>query len=525
MNINPTIDRRRFTALTAGALFHTRCSKPASGRFYALPARTDRLILYDIADPPTLDPARSWGFLDGRLIGMIFSNLVRFDHQAQVAPDLAERWDISREGARYTFYIRKDAAFSQGRPVVSNDVKYSLERLLDSAIASPSRWIVETIERIETESDYEVTIHLAKPYAPFLATLAMPGAAIVPREEIERCEGQGIPFGEQPLGSGPWRFQEWKHDQHLLFARNERYWGTKPVLRELMVRIIGNSFTAIAEFETGRLAAINPLPTVEILRWTTHPDWSAHTQLFRQLNTDMVLFNCVRPPFDREEIRQALCRLVDTALVLQGVREGAGTVSYGPIPPGLPGHRRQPPEGEMSSDEARRIVREAGLAQRGLDLVMPARENFIRTAGEVLQTIWKQAGAPARLRQLEWVTYRRALREGQFDAIFRGWFADYPDGENFLFPLFHSSQIGANNMSNFSNIEVDRLIEASRHELNEVRRTEHLSRANDLIYRKAPALFLWHQAKYIVTQPWLKDFSEPLIFNGTRYLNERIELA
>lgn len=513
--------RRRFLWQCAGGLLAAGCGAP-NGRFYMPPRETDTLTLYDIADPPTLDPARSWGFLDGRLVGLVFSNLVRFDRQANIVADFAQKWTTSPDGLEYTFFLNPEARFSNGRRMIADDVRYSFQRVLDPALASSSKWVVERIKEILVIDDCTIALRLAEPFAPFLGLLAMPAASIVPREEVERCEKVGVPFGERPLGGGPWLFREWLHDQSILFERNDAYWGQKPKLRRLKIQIISNPFTAIAEFETGALAAINPIPIVEIPRWRSHPQWKDYTQRSTNLNIDMILFNCERAPLNRAEVRRALCQSVDTALLLEGLCEGAGVVSVGPTPPELDrsAAERKPMRGE--EDAVRAVLKEAGLMERGLDLLMPARENFVRTTGEVLQALWKKLGVPVRLRNLEWTSYRKDLREGRFDAAFRGWFADYPDADNFLYPLFHSSQIGSGNMTRFRDDRVDDLIAASQRELDPAKRKTLLEQANAAVYEAAPALFLWHEAKYIVTQPWLKNFAEPLIFNGTRYLEETI---
>ncbi len=514
--------RRTFFRACGAGLLTASCGR--RGSFFVPPRETDTLVLYDVSDPPTLDPARSWGFLDGRLAGLIFSNLVRFGRQAEILPDLAWGWAISEDGLRYTFHLCPEARFTNGRPVTAGDVQYSFERVLDPDTRSPTTWVIEKIQAIEIHDDHALTLKLAEPFAPFLAMLAMPATAVVPHETVEQREREGVPFGEQPVGGGPWILREWKHDQHVEFIRNEEYWGTKPKLRLLRYRVIGNPFTAIAEFETGNISAIIPLPIEEIPRWTTHPQWKSFTRRQPLLNTDMILFNCAKSPLDQPDVRQALARAIDTPLVLKSVREGAGTFSTGPIPPGLPGSNEQLTPRTAPKEEIQAILEQSGLRQRGLDLIMPSRENFVRTTGEVIQALWKEIGIPVRLRRLEWVSYRQALQQGDFDAAFRGWFADYPDGDNFLYPLFHSSQIRAGNMSRFRDARIDDLIDQSQRELDPARREALLRQANQAVYDAAPALFLWHQANYYVTQPWLHGFSEPLVFNGTRYLDEFIAM-
>jgi peptide/nickel transport system substrate-binding protein/oligopeptide transport system substrate-binding protein len=493
------------------------------GAFFMPPADKDTLVLYDMRDPPTLDPARSWAVLDGRLIGLVFSNLVRFDHEAEIQPDLASVWSISADGKQYTFHLKPQAKFSNGRPVAAEDVRYSFERILDPKSASPSRWVLERIKTIDVIDPHTLSLTLDKPFAPFLGLLAMPAASVVPREEVERCEREDIPFGEQPIGSGPWLFKEWQHDQYLDFDRNDEYWDEKPNIPHLRIRIFGSPFTAIAEFETGNSAVIDPVPEAEILRWKTHPKWNSYTALTPLLTTDMLVFNCKRVPLDQIHIRRALCQAIETALVLECVREGAGIVATGPIPVGLAGYTPDKKPFPYNPQAAKNVLASSDLRNREMRLLLPAAENFVRSIGEVVQAEWKKIGLSVRIVQVEWVTYRRMLREGDFDVAFRNWFADYPDGDNFLFPLFHSSQLDAGNFSRFQDEEVDHFIEQSQLELNEEHRTELLRQVNDLIYEKAPALFLWYRAKYIVSQPWLKQYTEPLIFNGTRFLKERIE--
>ena len=487
------------------------------------PPDLETLTLYDITDPPTLDPARSWAVLDGRLVGLIFSNLVRFDHEAHIQPDLASDWIVSQDGLQYTFHLKPEARFSTGRPVTAEEVRYSFERVLDPKTASSSRWVLERIKKIEVLDPHTIILRLNEPFAPFLQLLAMPAASIVPQEEVERCEREGVPFGERPVGSGPWLFKRWQHDQQVDFERNETYWGAKPHLRRLQVRILGNPFSAIAEFETGNVGVIDPLPEAEILRWKTHPQWKTFTRLTPLLTTDMMVFNCERPPLDRVETRQALCQAVEAPLVLDCVRQGAGVTSTGPIPPGLDGYTHNRTPFSYDPKTARTVLMNAGMAEKEITLLIPVHEGYVRTTAEVIQAEWKKVGVRARIHQAEWVTYRQRIRTGEFDVAFRSWYADYPDGDSFLFPLFHSSQVGAGNVSRFRDAEIDALMERSQREMDSERRRELLVRANDLIYEKAPALFLWYRAAYSVHQPWLQGFSVPLIFNGTRYLEERIE--
>ncbi len=511
--------------LFAVSLFSS-CGNPSGdGRFYVLPPDPGTLVLVDEKDPATLDPALTWGFLDGKLIGFIFSNLVRFDKDANIYPDLAASWKISSDGKTYTFQLNPNAKFSNGRTVVAGDVVYSFERVLDPKTAARSAWVLERVESIQAVSDHELVIQLDQPFTPFINMLAMPAASIVPREEVEKAEAKGIPFSEQPVGSGPWIFEEWKHDQYVSFVRNENYWKEeKPAMSRLMLRIITNEFTMIAEFETGNIAAIEPLPEAEILRWKTHPQWKDHTRLEQELVLDQLLFNTEREPFNHVEVRRALSKTIETKLMLDAVREGAGVVASGPVPKGITGYDPNREPYPYKPEEAQNVIENYKGMDREFIFLIPSNDNALRLLGEIIQAEWKRFGLKVRLQQMEWVTYKRMMLDGEFDLCFQNWYGDYPDGDNFLYPLFHSSQIGLVNGSRLSHPKVDSLIEASQQEQNPEKREELLRQANAVIFEQAPAIFLWYRAKYIVTQPWLKHYEVPLIFNGTRVLDAKVEI-
>ena len=493
-----------------------------SGSFFVPLKNPDALVTFDIFDPPTLDPHRSWGVADGRLIGMLFCNLVQFNRKAEIIPDLAQSWTISEDGTIYTFELNPQAKFANGDSITADDVIYSFERALSEDTAAPNRWALEPVTKMEALDPHTLRLTLSGPFAPFIGQLAMPVGSIIPQNEIEKSERENIPFGTRPVGGGPWRMVEWKHDRHIIFERNPNYWADPPRMATFIYRVIPNHFTAVAEFETGNLSIVEELPDAEIPRWTTDKNWQPYVAEAPQLNTDMVLFNCSKPPLDQPEVRRALVSLVDTEKVLQCVRFGAGTPSGGPIPSSLPGGATTRVPFDMNQEEATKTLREAGLLDRELLIVFPEREGFTRATGEVLQALWKRAGLNARIQQLEWATYRQALREGKFDAAYRSWYADYPDGDNFLYPLFHSSQSGQSNFTFLNDPEVDDLIDASRRELDAAKRISMLERANSMLYQKAPALYLWHRTQYTVRHPHVENYEPTLIFNGVRYLTETI---
>jgi len=221
------------------------------------PARRTLIDSRDTYDPRSLDPALSTDVPTGRAVGYVFDGLVRFTPDAQIVPGLAREWTVSPDGLTYTFHLRTGVKFQDGKPFVARQVTSSFQRALDPATKGGRGWPLypiagakdyadgkaKTVSGISTPNDSTVIITLTEPFAIFPKLLAMPVASIVP---------DNVPanFGEHPVGTGPWKFVEWKHDDYVMFARNPSYWGGPPKADSLEARIIPEPSTAVAEFES-----------------------------------------------------------------------------------------------------------------------------------------------------------------------------------------------------------------------------------------------------------------------------------
>src|SRR5947207_1389128 len=196
------------------------------------PNRHELIDSRDQYDPRSLDPALSTDVPTGRAVGYVFDGLTRFDPDAKVEPALAERWDVTPDGLIYTFHLRRGVTFHDGSPVTATTVVHSWQRALDPATKSGAAQFLFPIKggrelnagtaRILAgavpHDDSTLVVTLAEPLAIFIKMLAMPVASVVP-------EHPPANFGEHPIGTGPWKLVEWKHDDYLLFARNTSYFG------------------------------------------------------------------------------------------------------------------------------------------------------------------------------------------------------------------------------------------------------------------------------------------------------------
>ena len=495
----------------------------------ASPSRRTVIDSRDLYDPRSLDPSLSTDVPTGRAVGYLFDGLVRFTPDAQVEPGLAERWEISDDGLTYTFHLRSGVTFHDGTPFVARHVVKSFERVLDPTSRGGRAWPLlpirgadefasrsaTSIAGLTAPNDSTVVITLREPLAVFTKYLAMPVASIVPDPVPEN-------FSERPVGTGPWRLIEWEHDDHLRFARNDRYFGQVPAAESLLARIIPEPSTAVAEFESGNVDILN-IPVADTRNWEETDAKSATLQTAPALQLWYVALNTTRGPLRDPRVRQAINHAVDVPTIVQQLMAGRGRLAAGVIPPSLDGFddKRTPYKYDVA--RARQLLAEAGHPN-GIDIQLWSSQSppFPRVA-ETIQAYLREAGIRATLVQREAAAVREASRAGQVDMHLKDWYADYPDAENFLYPLLHSASRGAGgNVSFYANPAYDAIVTASRRELNDERRIALYRQADSLAFADAPMVFLFFYNELYAVQPWIRGFQIPAIFNGQRFTNVSI---
>ena len=475
----------------------------------------------DQYDPRSLDPALSTDVPTGRAVGYLFDGLTRFTPDAKVEPALATSWDVSPNGSVYTFHLRRGVTFSDGRPFVARQVTLSWQRVLDPKVKGGRGWPLypikgakefadgkaTVIEGLWTPNDSTVIVTLKEPFAIFPKLLAMPVASIAP---------DNVPanFGEKPVGTGPWMLAEWKHDDYLLFVPNPKYWGTKPKADSLKARVISEPSTAVAEFESGNVDVLQ-IPQSDIRSWQEDTERRKLLASTPSLELVYVAINTTRGPLKDVRVRQALNHAIDRRILVRNLIADRGRLAAGVIPAELPGADTMRAGYQFDTLKAKALLREAGYPN-GIDVELWTSTNPIYTRiAETLQGYLQLSGIRVKIVQRESAAAREAARKGQTDLFVKDWYADYPDAENFLYPLLHSANKGVGgNVSYFSNAQFDSLVSLARGEQDEAKRIVLYKQADELAFREAPMIFLYFYNELNAVQPWIKGFVPPVIFNG-----------
>jgi oligopeptide transport system substrate-binding protein len=488
------------------------------------PSRHTLIDSRDTYDPRSLDPALSTDVPTGRAVGYIFDGLVRFTPDAQVVPGLARAWEVAPDGRTYTFHLRTGVKFHDGRPFSARNVVNSFRRVLDPATKGGRGWPLypiagaedyaggkaRSISGLAAPNDSTIVITLKEPFAIFPKLLAMPVASIIP---------DSVPsnFGEHPVGTGPWKFVEWKHDDYLLFAKNSAYFDAPPKTDSLRARIIPEPSTAVAEFESGRVDVLY-VPEGETRNWEQTDEKKAMLESAPALRMLYIAINTTRGPLADARVRQALNYATDARGILEGILSGRGYHASGVIPPALPGGDSTRAGYTRDLAKAKQLLAAAGHSN-GIDVELWCSQTapFPRIA-QTVQANLAEAGVRVKIVQRDASSMREAARSGKTDMALKDWFADYPDAENFLYPLLHSSNKGVGgNVSFYSNPQFDKLVNDARREQDEARRVSLYQQADQLAFNDAPMIYLFFYKELYAVQPWIAGFKVPSIFTGQRW--------
>jgi peptide/nickel transport system substrate-binding protein/oligopeptide transport system substrate-binding protein len=485
------------------------------------------LAYYETYDPRSLDPAFSTDVPTGEMVTLVYDGLTQFDPRGEVQPGLADRWTASADGRRFVFHLRPGVRFHDGRPLRVADVRASLLRVLDPATRGGRAWpllpvrgadayaagTATDVPGIQLVGDTAIAFELAEPLAVFPKFLAMPVAAIVPIPTPQD-------LGTRPVGTGAWRFAAWQHDDFLAFARNPDYWAGPPAAESLTVRIIPEDLTRAAEFESGRLS-VSEIPFGETERWER--DTSVRLVRTPALRVVYVALNTQRGPLRDPRVRRALNHAVNVPAILETLVKGRGVRARGAIPPSLAGGDTSRPGYQHDPDAARRLLAAAGHAS-GLSLRL-WRNSTNALFGQVTQAIQAdlaRVGVQVEIVVRDASAQREAARKGEADLAILDWWADYPDGDNFLYPLFHSGSAGpGGNYAFYSDPGTDSLLLVARRTTDDDARTALYRAIDERVHGSAPWIYLWFPVDLWAVQPDIEGWELPVIFSGQRWTGVR----
>ena len=471
------------------------------------------------AEPEYIDPGLMTGQLENRVAELIFEGLTTNDPKLyQPRPGVAERWELSPDLLTYTFYLRRNAQWSDGHPVTAHDFVYSWTRVLDPKTAA--RYASQLYPILNAEEfnqgrikdplqlgvraldDYALEVRLQQPTPYFLFLTSFMTLFPVPRWVVEE---QGVRCTEPDhiVGNGAFVLAEHRTHDRMEFVRNPHYWNARSVhLDRVIVYAIDDNYTSANLYESGRvdwLPATFPAEYVPYMKERFKDFYS-----YPFLGVYYYLINTTKPPLNNPLVRRALNLAVDRKAITDELLRGGQIPGAHFVPLGFPNYQ-SPPGPEYDPAEAARLLAQAGFPNANgfpdIEILFNTSESH-RKIAEAIQQMWaKNLNIRVALHNEEWASYLKSRNDLEYDVARAGWIGDYPDVSTFTELLQGNN---GNNNTGWKNPEYDNLLGLARQESDPARRMDLFKRSEAILLNDLPVIPIYTYASNNLINPYVR---------------------
>jgi peptide/nickel transport system substrate-binding protein len=479
----------------------------------------DVLVFGRGGDSVGLDPAAVTDGESFKVTKNIFDTLVNYgDQDTSINPALATKWEVSPDALTYTFELREGVKFHDNTDFNAEAVVFNFNRWMNAenkefyyygsmfgGFAGDEGHVIKEVKALD---EHTVQFTLNRPLAPFLKNLAMSPFAIASPAAVEKY---GEKFTENPVGTGPFKFVEWKRNDRIVVEKNEDFWmDGYPKLSRVIFKAIPENSARLNALITGDIDLMDGVNPSDVATVEGNDDLKS---FFRpSMNVGYVGLTNTRPPFDNKLVRQALNHAVDKQGIIDAFYSGQAEPAKNPLPPVIGGYNDDIEPYPYDLEKAKELLAEAGYPD-GFEMelwAMPVPRPYMpdgKKVAEVLQAAWSQIGVKAEIVSMEWATYLDKSRQGQADAFLLGWTGDNGDADNFLYVLLDQDTIGSNNYARYSNDEVHDLLIQAQSVTDEDERNSLYKQAQEIIHEDAPWIPLVHSTPALAGKNNLEGFT------------------
>ncbi|MBD5778484.1 ABC transporter substrate-binding protein [Pelagicoccus sp. NFK12] len=510
------IKRLLVLCLSLSSLFHLGCGS----RSEQPEGETPKVFIFARgSDAQKLDPADIDDGESVNTLTQICEGLVRFKSGTlEIEPWLAKSYSISPDGLTYRFEIREGVRFHDGTELDAEAAAFSFQRQLDEthpahlADAAFSYWsyLYQDVEAVEAVGPMTLEIRLAQPNAAMLRSLAVfPAWLISPRS----LDTYGSEIQRNPVGTGPYRFKEWRRNEAIILERNPDYWGESPAFERLVLKVVPDNTTRLLQLKSGAIHGMDGLQPTEVAALRNDPELTVYEDA--GLNVGYMAFNLENERLADIELRRAISLGVDREAFATVALEGAGRPAVYPLPKGFLGYPEIEDARLHDLERARKLAAPyaARFKEKPLEiLVMNAPRPYLPDpvmAATFMKGQIEAIGVPAKVVSLDFKTQLDRLRNGDFETALIGWVGDNGDTDNFLSVFFGSwaAEKGtATNYSFYRNEDMDELLLTARKTTDTAERARLYEAALALWKRDLPILPLCHGDNIVVLSSRFEGF-------------------
>src|SRR5215212_2661357 len=491
---------------------------PAAAPKPAAPASAANTLTFlwggdtDKLDPPAMTSQE--GFI---ATTALYEGLVKYKlDSTDVEPALAEKWDVSPDGLVYTFHLRQGVKFHDGSPLTAEAVAFTFDRDInkDNPLFKEAQdaggfpyidtYIGNAVAKVEASGPMDVKFTLKRKYSPLLSNLAIPPAYVISMDALKKF---GSKINENPVGTGPFKFVEWKKDDHITVEAFDGYWGDKAQIQRIVFQPVPEASVRALKIQNGEGDLAWPFDPKDTASLKT-----ADSDVLEEagLNINLAEFNLKKPDFQNKAFRQALNYAVNKQELCDKLYSGAAVPGVGGLPPTSWAFNKSLKGYPYDPEKAKALLKESGYDGHSIVLNTYTIPRGYNPQGsklaEAVQQYFESVGVKSEIQTTEWAQYRKDRRAGMHNFSFGGWQADTGDPENFLGVFFHSSNMGATNTSFYNNPEVDKLLNQANEETDVAKRTALFNQAENTVVDDAPLLFISHAKQQVAIRKRVKDF-------------------
>lgn len=459
----------------------------------------DYLSISMSSDPVILNPILSVDSASSEITDLVYNGLIKINPNLEVVPDLADTWIIKDKGLTYVFKLKKGVKWHDGYPFTAEDVKFTYDKIMDPATQTVRREMFAPFESFEVLDTYTLIAKLKEPYAPAILSFGM---GVIPKHIFEKLNINDNEYNNRPIGTGPYKFVEWKKGRYVRLISNPDYYEHKPKIDTIVFEIIPEEAVSLMKLESGDIdiASIQPQEVERIKK-----NKNINVFITDQLAYTYIAFNFKREKFRDVRIRRALTYLIDRQSLVDYILQGYGEVAYSPIPPVSWAHNPNVVKYEFAPEKGLELLAQAGYNQRNKDgqlinkqgevfkfTIITNQGNDIRKqVAEYIQAQLRQYGIDMEIRLIEWSSFiKKYIEPRDFEAVLLGWSLGVDPDQ---FGIWHSTQQTRGfNFISYENKEVDRLLEEGRKETNIDKRKKIYYRFQELIAEDVPYIFLYY---------------------------------
>ena len=446
-------------------------------------------------EPDQLDPHQTSAYPSFQVLENVYDTLVQpGEPPTEAEAALATEWETSDDELTWTFTLREDVLWHDGEPFVADDVVFSFERIAEEGLNAAR---LDTVEDVVAVDDSTVELHLSQPTPNLLTQIGgFKGMAIVPERIVE--DGT---IGQEPVGTGPFRFIDYTEGSSLELEANPDYWGEGPFLDGVEFRFIPEGTVALTNLRGGQVDWTDNIPPQEVEGVLDDPDLESGSE--PSGDYWYFAFNHNRAPFDDPAVRRALSFAVDREAVAVATHYGAARPNQTAIPEGNPFHYDYAPF-EFDPEQAEQLLADAGAEDLSVELMVTSEFEETIQAAQVIESDWEEIGVDVSIQVLDFTEWLDRQGQGEFDALLLGWLGNIDPYD--FYHLQHHSE-GVFNAHGYSNEQVDELLEEAQVESDEDRRAGLYNEAVELIVDEVSYGYLYNPDIVQAWQPVVEGYT------------------